>query len=846
MPKICYSFKIWLASAAMLISVNAGAQVVINEFSCSNLTQFADNYGDYGDWIELYNTGGSAVNLGGYYLSDDSLNNMKWQIPATVSIGANGFLRFWADGRDEVSGLNMHTNFKMTQTKNNNEFVVLSNASGVIIDYVPISQKTQLGHSYGRTLNGIASWSIFTNPTPNASNNAASPYDDYADRPDFSLGAGFYPSTITLAITTNEPSADIHYTIDGSLPTTASPIYTTPLTISSTKVVKAITISSDPAILPSFIEFETYFINVSHTIPVLSISGTQLTTLANGSGNLEPKGSFELFDMAGARVAKTYGEFNRHGQDSWANSHRSLDFISRDEMGYNHSIEEQIFPTSLRDNFQRIIMRAAGDDNYPADHAPANAGSAHIRDSYIHMLADQGGLNLDVRRAVKYIIYLNGAYWGVYDLRENPDEHDFTDYYYGQGKYDLQYIETWGNTWAEYGGQQALTDWNTLYTYAMNNSMLSQSNFQYVADRLDVNSLADYVIVNAFTVCSDWLNYNTGWWRGLNPAGTHQKWGYILWDNDATFGHYINYTGIPNTNFNAEPCDVDGLSGSSDPKGHIALLNKLRTNPDFDQYYMNRQIDLWNTVFSCDNMLFQLDSIINLLSPEMTAQANRWGGTYTEWYNNAMQLRTFVSNRCNYLSSGFISCYSLTGPHTLTINTDPAGAGSVQLNSLTLTQFPWTGTYFGGIGTNLTATANSNYSFVDWSSNFSAFTPNNTSLAVETTLNSSDSIVAHFISTTALPEVPGTDPSVHVFPAVFSNSATIKYNLPEKAAVSMRLYTLMGTEVAKIGTDGNILVPGHYDVELDLSGSSLASGIYILNFKAGDYEKSIKLIYNPQ
>lgn len=85
-------------------------------------------------------------------------------------------------------------------------------------------------------------------------------------------------------------------------------------------------------------------------------------------------------------------------------------------MGYNHSIEEQIFPTSLRDNFQRIIMRAAGDDNYPADHAPANAGSAHIRDAYIHMLADQGGLNLDVRRAVKYIIYLNGAYWGVYDL----------------------------------------------------------------------------------------------------------------------------------------------------------------------------------------------------------------------------------------------------------------------------------------------------------------------------------------------------------------------------------------------------------------------------------------------
>lgn len=846
MIKNRYTTRIWFALAALLVTLNLQAQVIINEYSCSNLTQFVDDYGDYGDWIELYNTGASSVNLGGYYLSDDSLNNTKYQIPASVTIAGTGFVRFWADGRNVAAGTQIHTNFKMTQTKNNPEFVVLSNPAGVIIDYIKISQKTQLGHSYGRTFNGVPVWSIFTTPTPNATNNSSTPYADYADRPDFSIGAGFYTGTVTLAITTTEPNADIHYTLDGSLPTAASPIYTTPLSISSTKVVKAITISTDPEILPSFIEFETYFINVSHTLPVVSISGSQLTTLANGSGSLEPKGSYEMFDLAGVRVAKTYGEFNRHGQDSWANSHRSLDFASRDEMGYNHSIEEQIFPTSTRDNFQKIILRAAGDDNYPADHAPANAGSAHMRDAYIHNLALQGGLNLDVRRSVKYIVYLNGAYWGVYDLRENPDEHDFTDYYYGQDKYHLQYIETWGSTWAQYGGNQALTDWNTLYQYAMNNSMTDPAKYQYVMSQLDGASLVDYVIVNAFTVCSDWLNYNTGWWRGLDPAGSHQKWGYILWDNDATFGHYINYTGIPNTNFNADPCDVEGLSGFSDPKGHIALLNKLRTNPDFDQFYMSRQIDLWNTVFSCDNMLNQLDSTINLLSPEMTGQANRWSGTYTEWYNNAMAMRDFISQRCNYLSTGFINCYNLNGPHEITIDTDPAGAGTVQLNSLNLTQFPWTGNYFGGIATKLKVTPNSNYAFVNWSANTQTFTPNATALDVETNLTSGDTIIAHFISTTALPEVPGTDPSVHVFPTVFSNTATINYNLPEKAAVSMKLYTLLGAEVAKIGTDGNILKPGHYGVELDLSGSSLPAGMYMLHFKAGSYEKSIKLIYQPQ
>jgi hypothetical protein len=820
------------------------AQVVINEYSCANLTQFVDNHSDYGDWIELYNVTGASVNLGGYYLSDDSLDNLKWQIPATISVNGLGFVRFWASGRDEVTTSGYHTSFKLTQTKNNAEYIVVSNPSGVIIDYVKI-KKTQLGHSRGRTFNGIAAWSIFTSPTPNASNNTATPYADYADKPDFSIGAGFYSSAQSVTITTTEPNADIHYTTDGTIPTSGSPIYVSPVSIATTKTLKALTVSADPEILPSFLEFETYFINVTHTMPVVSISGSSLTTLANGSGSLEPKGTFELF-VNNVRVSQTYGEFNRHGQDSWANSQRSLDFVSRDEMGYNHSIEHQVFHTTPRANFQRIILRAAGDDNYPADHHPQNDGSAHIRDAYIHNLAIENDLHLDVRRGEKCIVYLNNAYWGVYDLRENPDEHDFTDYYYGQDKYNLQYIETWGNTWAEYGGTQALNDWNAFYTYTMNNSMTNAANWQYVNDRLDVTSLVDYVIVNAFTVCSDWLNYNTGWWRGMDSTGTHLKWGYILWDNDATFGHYINYTGIPNTGPNAQPCDVEGLSGSSDPKGHIALLNHLRTNPDFDQYYISRQIDLWNTVFSCDKMLATLDSVIAVLDPEMTQHATRWAGTYSEWYQNAQDLRTFISQRCNNLSGGFMNCYNLTGPFNITLNTDPANSGSIQLNSLNLTQFPWTGTYFGNLTTNLTTTANTNYNFVNWTSNSQVFNPGATSADVDLNLTSSDSIVAHFISSTALPEVPGMDPSVSAYPTVFSNETTIDFYLPETQSVSIKLISLLGSENIQLTDPAVLLHPGNYKIAVNLAGKNLSSGIYMLEFNSGNYHKSLKVIYSPQ
>ncbi|MBK7183199.1 MAG: lamin tail domain-containing protein [Bacteroidetes bacterium] len=102
------------------------AQVVINEFSCSNVSTTTDDFGDTPDWIELYNSGATSVSLTGYYLSDKKNNPTKWAIPAGVSIAANGFVRIWASGRSVVNGGNIHAGFKLTQTQP--EAIVFANA----------------------------------------------------------------------------------------------------------------------------------------------------------------------------------------------------------------------------------------------------------------------------------------------------------------------------------------------------------------------------------------------------------------------------------------------------------------------------------------------------------------------------------------------------------------------------------------------------------------------------------------------------------------------------------------------------------------------------------------------
>lgn len=824
-----------------LQTYDAKSQLVINEYSTSNLTQFVDDHSDYGDWVEIFNTTPAIVSLSGYHLSDDKNNLLKYTFPASAVIGSNGYLRVWCSGRNTNTTTNYHTNFKLTQSKTNKENIVLSDPSGVILDSLSLA-KTQLGHSYGRSTDGSPLWGIFTTPTPNSSNNTSTAYARYADKPDYSVAAGFYSAPFTALITHTEPGGTVRYTTDGTVPTITSPIYTAGVTISATSVLKAMTWSPDPVILPSFVEYKTYFMNVNHTLPVISISATQLTTLANGTGTLEPKGTFEYFDTAGVRKADTYGEFNRHGQDSWVLSQRSLDFVSRDEMGYNHSIEEKLFHWSTRDSYQRIILRAAGDDNYPADHRNANIGSAHIRDAYIHMLALKGGMKLDVRNSEKVIVYLNNAYWGVYDIRDNPDDHDYTEYAYGQDKYHLEYIETWGNTWAQYGGQTALNNWNSLYNYIMTNSMANASNYNTVINQYDAESLVDYVFVNGATVCSDWLNYNTGWWRGTDTTGTHRRWGYILWDNDATFGHYINYTGIPNRNFNAAPCDVEGLNGNSDPEGHIQVLNRLRQNPDFNQWYISRMVDLWNTVFSCDNMLTQLDSVVNKLDPEMAMHATRWNGTYAEWLLNVDTIRTFITNRCNWMSNGFNNCYGLNGPYDITLNADPVGAGTIQLNTLLHTDLPWTGKYFGGMDNILQANANTPYQFVNWTSNSQVFNPNDSTAIARVNFTSSDSIVAHFSFATPVFEITSDVPVANVYPTIVSDLTTLDFSLPKVENVSIELYNITGQKMATLANKAQ-MAAGFHTMNLSMVSNGMKDGIYLLRFVAGNTQKTFKLIF---
>ena len=687
------------------------AQVVINEFSCSNYTLNVG--GDNEDFIEFYNPGAADVDLGGYFLSDQPSNPDKFEIPAGTNVPAGGHIMVMCSGEGELItnlyvGGNLNTNFKINQCQG--ESIIFSDPSGAILeqyDYLTDVTTTQADHSWARTTDGGGTWAICPNPTENGSNNGAATVTAYAPTPEFDIEAGYYAGGLDVAIMV-PAGYEIRYTTDGYAPNAGSTLYTGPISVNTTTVIRAIAIDPSGTEGDSFIATNTYFTgDDSHTITVVSCSGDEQEDGSWpggwGGGADEPM-HIEFFTADGTFIVEASGDSNEHGNDSNAYGQRGFDYVTRDQMGYDYALEEELFHVKNRDEFQRLIFKAGANDNYPYE------PGAHIRDAYVHTLSHIADLKLDERTSESCIVYLNGEYWGVYEYREKVDDTDFTREYYDQPRHFVDFLKTWGGTWEEYGDGD---DWYDFVDFVTGNDMTVPANYDYATTQLHPLSLIDYFILNSYIVSMDWLNWNTAWWRGRHPDGNAKRWRYALWDCDASFGHYINYTGIPDTGPTADPCNPESM-GNIGGQGHIPVLNALMDNEDFFALYVNRWADLGNTHFTCESMHSVLDSMVLVIEPEMARQCDRWGGSVAGWQSELQQLRDFIDTRCeDELLSGMEDCYDVT-PFMLTL--EIVGMGDVEINSVDITppQSPFSGWYFEELGVNLTAEENYGVEFLYW------------------------------------------------------------------------------------------------------------------------------------
>lgn len=198
----------------LAFSISGTAQgIVINEILTSNTNVNVDEDGDYQDWVELYNTGATAVNLTGYGLTDDATVPFKWTFP-NVSVAPGAYLLIYCSDKNRIiPGQPLHTNWKISA---GGESITLTNPGGTTVNQVP-PVALQQNMSYGRLPNGTGPFVFFTSVTPNAVN-AAQGYSGFLTAPTFSQNGGFSTTGFNLTIATTTPGATILYTLDGSEP----------------------------------------------------------------------------------------------------------------------------------------------------------------------------------------------------------------------------------------------------------------------------------------------------------------------------------------------------------------------------------------------------------------------------------------------------------------------------------------------------------------------------------------------------------------------------------------------------------------------------------------------------
>jgi hypothetical protein len=226
--------------------------VVVNEIMASNRQTKADPQGEYEDWIELYNGGSAAVDIGGRYLTDDLSEPTKWQIPTnsptTTTIAAHGYLLIWTDG--DVGDAGLHASFRMSADGEEIGFFAADGQTR--IDSISFGPQ-QVDVSYGRHPDGGTELRPLSAPTPGAANVVL--YEGVLDPPTISIRTGFYTGPFAVSITTSAEGATIYYSVDGSDPLSPSAtrgrssssmglVYTTTLKITKSTTLKAVAIKS--------------------------------------------------------------------------------------------------------------------------------------------------------------------------------------------------------------------------------------------------------------------------------------------------------------------------------------------------------------------------------------------------------------------------------------------------------------------------------------------------------------------------------------------------------------------------------------------------------------------------
>jgi len=699
--------------------------VFINEFMASNVTAVPDIVGfeSYPDWIELYNPGTRKIDLSGYFLTDDLDQPKKWAIPENIKILPQQYLVFWADGHDTQTTSQskndggqlstLHLNFKLSR---GGEAVALVNSDGVVVDSVVYGLQVA-DVSYGRIGDGGDAWGFFGESTPGLANNtAAALTQEVVAEVTSTLHSGFYNGARQLTLATATASAVIRYTLDGSLPTSQSALYSVPVPIVSNCTVRARAFKS--GWLPGPLFTRSFFIGEAQHLPVLSLSAFPETLFGETYGiyaqmikSREVPVHIDYFTQDGAHVLAADGGFRLTGQASYQYPQKPFTLYAKSRFGFE-SFDYPFFKNRDYRSFNALYLRNSGcPDNY----------HTHFRDALQHSIVINQ-MDLDCQAYQPVTTYINGTYWGIYNLRDkiNP-EFLAALHHVDPNNLDLLEIEFDEEPVVIEGDVSA---WKTLLSFVENNDLSNVDNYAHVVDQIDLDEYLNYMITELYCDNINWLNTNVKWWRERSPQG---KWRWILLDLDWGFGQpYAGWTSHYSHNALEMATSAPGTDLVDSPWATV-FFRKLLENESFRQVFIQRFAARLNTTFTRDRVVHLLDSLRHDITVEMGRHIERWNNAPSVntimgeppilnrdmWNREVTVMREFAQMRPGYMFYHIEEFFHLEGRTQLTLHNTSVDRGYIEANGVPM-PLDEALTFYKGVPINLKALPRPGFSFVRW------------------------------------------------------------------------------------------------------------------------------------
>jgi hypothetical protein len=680
----------------LFISVISKGQVYINEFMASNSGVIVDpDYQQSSDWVELYNSGSQPVQLNGYYLTDNISDPLKWQININAVIGSGKYLVIWADGLN--TGL--HTSFKLSAT---GEELALVSPQAEILDSLTFGNQ-ELNISFGRKTDAANDWVYFTTPTPGAANSAITYNGVVKSDPSFSLPGGIYNGAVSVGLKSIF-GGEVHYTLDGSEPSENSPLAGNPINVAKNTVIRARILK--PGQLAGPVITHTYFIdteNKMNKLPVVSISSdpqnfwdaTKGIYVQNFKPDWEIPINIELFENDGRKgdAFNVRAGLKINGLYSWQLPEKMVGIYLRKEYGTS-KLEYPLIFEKDRKSFNTFALRASGSD----------WGNTMFRDGMIQR-STMGYTGLDNSGFRACVVYINGEYMGIHNIREKIDE-DFIVGNHGLkgGTFDMV-EETDAGPVPETGDRIA---YDKLFSLAAKD-LTNQTNWDAVANEMDIDNFTNLVCTEVYSGNSS-IGHNLMAWK---PKDTG-KWKWILMDFDRGF------FGAQNQLINFY------VSESGWPLGQ--LIKNLAYKKQFG-------LKLADHLFTTFNPA-RIDSLIEqhkkTIETEIPDHVKKWTGTHgignystiyaissvDYWLAEVQKLKTFAAARPGVLLTD-LTKYGFNSSLSVSVSTYPAKAGNLTFNGLKIPVSVCNGGYPAGENIKLVAEAKSGYNFLGWKANAS-------------------------------------------------------------------------------------------------------------------------------